>query len=104
MKNIFVGLLLLCYIFFYCKDSSLEESAIESRFSIGTQHFPIAKVGLVDLGIDLKKEFYEGFMNVLLFVTEGKYLGYPYRNHVKGTKLYGYSDHFPVYIIVGKKN
>lgn len=49
----------------------MEESAIESRFSIGTQHFPIAKVGLVDLGIDLKKEFYEGFMNVLLFVTEG---------------------------------
>jgi hypothetical protein len=71
MKNIFVGLLLLCYIFFYCKDSSLEESTIESRFSIDTEHFPIAKAGLVDLGIDLKKEFYEGFMNVLLFVTEG---------------------------------
>ena len=71
MKNVFVGLLPLCYIFFYCKDSSLEESAVESCFSIDTQHYPIAKAGLVDLGIDFKKEFYNGFMNLLFFVTEG---------------------------------
>jgi predicted extracellular nuclease len=44
------------------------------------------------------------FKPSFLINPEGKYLGYPYRNHVKGTKLYGYSDHFPVYIIVGKKN
>jgi hypothetical protein len=44
------------------------------------------------------------FKPSFLINPEGKYLGYPYRNHVKGTKLYGYSDHFPVYLIVGKKN
>lgn len=32
----------------------------------------------------------------------GKYKGYPYRNHIQGTKLYDFSDHFPVYIILGK--
>jgi len=43
------------------------------------------------------------FKPSFLINPEGKYLGYPYRNHVKGTKLYGYSDHFTIYIIVGKK-
>jgi hypothetical protein len=34
---------------------------------------------------------------------QGKFKGYPYRNQVNGTKLNGYSDHFPVYVIFGKK-
>lgn len=35
---------------------------------------------------------------------EGKFMGYPYRNEVLGAKLHGYSDHFPVYIVIGKRN
>jgi len=34
---------------------------------------------------------------------EGKYKGYPFRNQIKGNQLFGYSDHFPVYIILAKK-
>lgn len=34
---------------------------------------------------------------------EGKFSGYPYRNEVKASKLEGYSDHFPVYVLIGKK-
>ncbi|MDA7694021.1 endonuclease/exonuclease/phosphatase family protein [Flavobacteriaceae bacterium] len=33
---------------------------------------------------------------------DGKYKGYPYRNTIQGTQLKGYSDHFPVYIVLGK--
>ena len=33
---------------------------------------------------------------------EGKYKGYPFRNQIKGNQLLGYSDHFPVYIILEK--
>jgi len=35
---------------------------------------------------------------------EGKYIGYPYRNSVRGKKLLGFSDHFPVYVLIGKKS
>ena len=35
---------------------------------------------------------------------EGKYIGYPYRNSVQGKKLLGFSDHFPVYVLIGKKS
>ena len=35
---------------------------------------------------------------------EGKFSGYPYRNEIIGTKLNGYADHFPVYILVGKRD
>ena len=71
MKNLFLVLLLSCCIFINCTDSTAEVVLIESRFSLDSLNFPIVRAGLVDLGIDLKKELYEGFMNVLLFVTEG---------------------------------
>lgn len=34
---------------------------------------------------------------------EGKYKGYPYRVQIKGNQLKGYSDHFPVYLLVAEK-
>lgn len=34
---------------------------------------------------------------------EGKFIGYPFRNKIVGNQLYGYSDHFPVYLILAKK-
>ena len=34
---------------------------------------------------------------------EGKYKGYPYRVQIKGDQLKGYSDHFPVYLLLAKK-
>ena len=34
---------------------------------------------------------------------EGKFRGYPYRTNVSGNTLNGYSDHFPVYVLIGKK-
>ena len=38
-----------------------------------------------------------------LKTPEGKYKGYPFHNQIKGTQLLGYSDHFPVYIILAAK-
>ena len=32
----------------------------------------------------------------------GKFKGYPYRNQIEGNQLQGYSDHFPVYVVLGK--
>ena len=32
----------------------------------------------------------------------GKYKGYPFRMEIKGGSLEGYSDHFPVYAIIGR--
>lgn len=32
----------------------------------------------------------------------GRYKGYPYRSEKRGEKLYGFSDHFPVYALMGK--
>ena len=29
--------------------------------------------------------------------------GYPYRTQITGTLLFGYSDHYPVYIVIGKE-
>ena len=37
-----------------------------------------------------------------LHTPEGTYQGYPYRNHILGTVLKGYSDHFPVYVLLAK--
>ena len=37
-----------------------------------------------------------------LHTPEGTYRGYPYRNHILGTVLKGYSDHFPVYVLLAK--
>ena len=34
---------------------------------------------------------------------EGKFRGYPYQTSVSGNTLNGYSDHFPVYVLIGKK-
>lgn len=33
----------------------------------------------------------------------GKYKGYPWRTHVDGKQLQGYSDHFPVYALIGQR-
>jgi hypothetical protein len=38
-----------------------------------------------------------------LTTPEGKYIGYPYRTQITGTLLFGYSDHYPVYIVIGKE-
>jgi hypothetical protein len=43
------------------------------------------------------------FNRPYLKTPEGKYKGYPFRNQIKGTQLLGYSDHFPVYIILAAK-
>ena len=32
----------------------------------------------------------------------GRYKGYPYRSEVHGEFLYGFSDHFPVYVLMGR--
>jgi len=34
----------------------------------------------------------------------GKFKGYPYRHEIQGVLLKGYSDHFPVYVLLGVKN
>lgn len=34
---------------------------------------------------------------------EGKFRGYPYQTSVSGNTLNGYSDHFPVYVLIGEK-
>lgn len=33
----------------------------------------------------------------------GKYKGYPFRSEIRGEQLYGYSDHFPVYALLGRR-
>ena len=33
---------------------------------------------------------------------KGKYKGYPFRNQITGNSLKGYSDHFPVYMVIAK--
>ena len=38
-----------------------------------------------------------------LRTPNGKYKGYPFRTKVEGEQLLGYSDHFPVYILLGRK-
>ncbi|MDR6241540.1 endonuclease/exonuclease/phosphatase family protein [Aureibacter tunicatorum] len=38
-----------------------------------------------------------------LMVQDGRYKGYPKRTHVGSNYQGGYSDHFPVYVIIGKK-
>lgn len=35
--------------------------------------------------------------------SEGRYKGYPYRVQIKGNQLKGYSDHFPVYLLLAEK-
>jgi len=41
MKNLSLGLLLSCYIFINCTDSTAEVVLIESRFSLDSLNFPI---------------------------------------------------------------
>ncbi|NDE29290.1 MAG: hypothetical protein EB076_04265 [Flavobacteriia bacterium] len=38
-----------------------------------------------------------------LRTPNGKYKGYPFRTKVEGEQLLGYSDHFTVYILLGRK-
>ena len=48
--------------------------------------------------------FYVGakiFNPPFLRTPEGRYKGYPYRTAQKGQRLMGYSDHFPVYVMLG---
>ena len=42
------------------------------------------------------------FNPIGLQTPEGRYKGYPFRNQIKGKKLVGYSDHFPVYLLIAK--
>ena len=41
------------------------------------------------------------FNPLYLQTPEGRYKGYPYRTTQKGQLLNGYSDHFPVYVVLG---
>ena len=34
--------------------------------------------------------------------TKAKYKGYTFRNQITGNSLKGYSDHFPVYMVIAK--
>ena len=34
---------------------------------------------------------------------EGKYKGYPYRIQINGNELKGYSDHFPIYLLLSER-
>jgi hypothetical protein len=34
---------------------------------------------------------------------EGKYKGYPYRIQINGNQLKGYSDHFPIYLLLSER-
>ena len=38
---------------------------------------------------------------VYLYTKRGKFQGYPFRTKVNGNFLEGFSDHFPVYAIIG---
>lgn len=38
-----------------------------------------------------------------LKTPSGKFKGYPYRTKIEGEQLYGYSDHFPVYVLLSRK-
>jgi hypothetical protein len=38
-----------------------------------------------------------------LRTLRGRYQGYPFRTVIRGNTLEGYSDHFPVYTILGEK-
>lgn len=50
-------------------------------------------------------KFYKAFVfnPKYMFTPEGRYKGYPYRSWGNGTFAGGYSDHFPVYIYLIKK-
>lgn len=37
-----------------------------------------------------------------LRTRRGRYQGYPFRTHSDGNTLEGYSDHFPVYTLIGE--
>ena len=39
----------------------------------------------------------------MLIVKRGRYKGYPHRTYARGVYTAGYSDHFPVYIVLGKR-
>ena len=41
------------------------------------------------------------FHPAYLYTKRGRYQGYPFRTKVNGDHLEGYSDHFPVYEIIG---
>ena len=43
------------------------------------------------------------FNKKYLINPEGKYEGYPYKSFAGGKYLGGYSDHFPVYILLAKE-
>ena len=51
----------------------------------------------------LKFYGYRIFNDPMLMQKDGKYNGYPLRTHAGGVYLNGYSDHFPVYMILIKE-
>jgi hypothetical protein len=42
------------------------------------------------------------FRRQFMLTPSGSYTGYPYRTYAGGTYQGGYSDHFPVYLILEK--
>ena len=71
MKASLIAIVFALYFCPSCEDSNLESDTSLSSFFIENQFFPISKAGLVNYGPNPDKSVYEGFMNVLLFVTEG---------------------------------
>ena len=43
------------------------------------------------------------FNDVMLSIQEGRFKGYPWRTYVGDNFMAGYSDHFPVYILLIKE-
>ncbi len=64
----------------------------------------IISQGLLDPGNESYK-FHTAMVYNKNFLTQskGKYKGYPYRTYGGGAYMGGYSDHFPVYILIYKE-
>ena len=57
--------------------------------------------GLLDKDLSSWKYYRVQIFNKPFMVQqEGKFKGYPYRTFAGGTWLGGYSDHFPVYVVL----
>ncbi len=71
MKASLIAIVFALYFCPSCEDSNLESDTSHSSIFIENEFFPICKAGLLNYGPNPDKSVYEGFMNVLLFVTEG---------------------------------
>lgn len=71
MKASLIVVVFALYFSSSCKDSNQDTDTTPSTFLVDDQLFTISMAGLVNLGADPDKKIHEGYMNVLLFVTEG---------------------------------